>query len=151
MLPAPSRQRMPERNRGFDTPHAPRAQPPAPTASNATADTSHRRDPSTRPPRQPHPRVLPNRRLRSDTNNGALHGFRLIGATCPAGQRAVGGGGGWVTGSSADAVGFGVVSGSRPTPPTAGTDTENGWEVYGTDDAHPIDRRLMVIAICIAT
>jgi hypothetical protein len=78
-------------------------------------------------------------------------GFRLIGATCPPGQRVVGGGGGWVTGSSADAVGFGVVSGSRPTPPTVGTDSQNGWEVYGTDDAHPIDRRLMVIAICLAT
>ena len=29
----------------------------------ATADTSHRRHPSTRPPRRPHPRVLPRRRL----------------------------------------------------------------------------------------
>jgi hypothetical protein len=63
----------------------------------------------------------------------------------------VGGGGGWVTASSVDAVGFGVVAGSRPTPPTAGTDSQNGWEVYGTDAPHPIDRRLMVVAICIAT
>ena len=78
-------------------------------------------------------------------------GFRLIGATCPPGQRVVGGGGGWVSGSSVDAVGFGVVAGSRPTPPTAGTDSQNGWEVYGTDAPHPMDRRLMVTAICIAT
>jgi hypothetical protein len=78
-------------------------------------------------------------------------GFRLIGATCPPGQRVVGGGGGWVAGSSVDAVGFGVVAGSRPTPPTVGTDSHNGWEVYGTDAPHPIDRRLMVIATCIAT
>jgi hypothetical protein len=78
-------------------------------------------------------------------------GFRLIGATCPPGLRVVGGGGGWVTGSSVDAVGFGVVAGSRPAPPTVGTDSQNGWEVYGTDAPHPIDRRLMVIAICIAT
>jgi hypothetical protein len=78
-------------------------------------------------------------------------GFRLIGAACPPGQRVVGGGGGWVNGSSVDAVGFGVVAGSRPTPPTAGTDSQNGWEVYGTDAPHPMDRRLMVIAICIAT
>ena len=78
-------------------------------------------------------------------------GFRLIGAACPPGQRVVGGGGGWVSGGSVDAVGFGVVAGSRPTPPTAGTDSQNGWEVYGTDAPHPTDRRLMVIAICIAT
>jgi hypothetical protein len=78
-------------------------------------------------------------------------GFRLVGATCPAGQRVVGGGGGWVARSSVDAVGFGVVAGSRPTPPTAGTDSQNGWEVYGTDAPHPMDRRLMVTAICIAT
>jgi hypothetical protein len=78
-------------------------------------------------------------------------GFRLIGATCPPGQRVVGGGGGWVTASSVDAVGFGVVAGSRPTPPTAGTDSQNGWEVYGTDAPHPMDRRLMVVAICLAT
>jgi hypothetical protein len=78
-------------------------------------------------------------------------GFRLIGATCPTGQRVVGGGGGWVTGSSVDGVGFGVLAGSRPIPPTVGMDSHNGWEVYGTDAPHPIDRRLMVIAICIAT
>ena len=78
-------------------------------------------------------------------------GFRLIGAICQPGQRVVGGGGGWVTASSVDAVGFGAVAGSRPTPPTVGTDSQNGWEVYGTDAPHPIDRRLMVIAICIAT
>jgi hypothetical protein len=34
-------------------------------------------------------------------------GFRLIGATCPPGQRVVGGGGGWVSASSVDAVGHG--------------------------------------------
>lgn len=79
------------------------------------------------------------------------NGFRLVGATCPPGHRAVGGGGGWVTATSADAVGYGVVNGSRPTPPAVGTDSQNGWEVYGTDAPNPIDRRLMVIAICIAT
>ena len=78
-------------------------------------------------------------------------GFRLVGATCPPGQRVVGGGGGWVTANSVDAVGFGVVAGSRPTPPAAGTDTQNRWEVYGSDGPHPIDRRLMANAICIAT
>jgi hypothetical protein len=77
-------------------------------------------------------------------------GFRLVGVACPPGQRALGGGGGWVAGSSSDAVGYGVVAGSRPTPPAGGTDSANGWEVYGTDAANPIDRRLVVIAICIA-
>ena len=79
------------------------------------------------------------------------NGFRVVGATCPANHRAVGGGGGWVGAESTDAIGYGTVAGSRPTPPTAGTDAQNGWEVYGTDAANPIDRRLMAIAICIAT
>ncbi|HEX5923199.1 MAG TPA: hypothetical protein VFY45_05170 [Baekduia sp.] len=79
------------------------------------------------------------------------NGFRTVAVTCPAGHRVVGGGGGWVGGESTDAIGYGTVAGSRPTPPAAGTDTQNGWEVYGTDAANPIDRRLTVIAICIAT
>ena len=79
------------------------------------------------------------------------NGFRVVGATCPANHRAVGGGGGWVGAESTDAIGYGAPAGSRPTPPTAGTDAQNGWEVYGTDAANPIDRRLMAIAICIAT
>ena len=79
------------------------------------------------------------------------NGFRSVGATCPANHRVVGGGGGWVTAGSTDAIGYGSVAGSRPAPPTAGTDSQNAWEVYGTDGASPIDRRLMVIAICIAT
>jgi hypothetical protein len=79
------------------------------------------------------------------------NGFRTVGATCPANHRVVGGGGGWVGAESTDAIGYGAVAGSRPTPPAAGTDAQNGWEVYGTDAANPIDRRLMVIAICIAT
>jgi trimeric autotransporter adhesin len=79
------------------------------------------------------------------------NGFRTVGATCPANHRVVGGGGGWVGAESTDAIGYGAVAGSRPTPAGAGTDTQNGWEVYGTDAANPIDRRLMVIAICIET
>lgn len=79
------------------------------------------------------------------------NGFRTVAVTCPAGHRVVGGGGGWVGGESTDAIGYGTVAGSRPTPPAAGTDTQNGWEVYGTDAANPIDRRLTVTAICIAT
>jgi transposase InsO family protein len=43
------------------------------------ADTGHQRDPSTRPPRRPHPRVLPRRRLRCDTTIGALQADRLVG------------------------------------------------------------------------
>jgi hypothetical protein len=56
---------------------APRARPPATATSRAAADsdTDRRGGPSPRPPRRPHPRVLPNRRLRCDTTNGALHGM----------------------------------------------------------------------------
>jgi hypothetical protein len=79
------------------------------------------------------------------------NGFRTVAVTCPANHRVVGGGSGWVGGQSTDAIGYGAVAGSRPTPPAAGTDTQDGWEVYGTDAPNPIDRRLMVIAICIAT
>ena len=53
-------------------------QPPQPRG--ATADTNHRRDPSPRPPRRPHPRVLPSRRLRRDTTIGALQGVSRTGA-----------------------------------------------------------------------
>ena len=52
---------------------APRARPPATATCGATASSHHRRDPSPRPPRRPHPRVLPSRRLRGDTSIGALH------------------------------------------------------------------------------
>jgi hypothetical protein len=78
-------------------------------------------------------------------------GFRLVGVNCPAGQRVVGGGGGWVAADSSDAVGYGVVTGSRPTPPAPGTNGQNGWEVSGTDGPNPIERRLMVMALCVAT
>jgi hypothetical protein len=52
---------------------ASRAQAPATATAAATANTHDRRDPAPRPPRRPHPRVLPSRRVRSETNNGALH------------------------------------------------------------------------------
>src|SRR5512132_859896 len=42
---------------------APRAQAPATPTPRATADANHRRDRAPRPPRRPHPQVLPNRRL----------------------------------------------------------------------------------------
>jgi putative transposase len=53
---------------------APRTPAPTTTTCKAAADTSHRRDPATRPPRRTHPRVLPRRRLRCDTIYGALQG-----------------------------------------------------------------------------
>ena len=53
-------------------------QPPQPRG--ATADSHHRRDPAPRPPRRPHPRVLPSRRLTRDTTIGALQGVSRTGA-----------------------------------------------------------------------
>ena len=51
---------------------APRPQAPATPTSRATADANHRRDRAPGPPRRPHPRVPPNRRLKRDTTNGTL-------------------------------------------------------------------------------
>src|SRR5512133_2614463 len=53
---------------------APRARPPTTATSEATADTDRRGGPSPRPPRRPHPRVQPNRRLTRDTTIGTLQG-----------------------------------------------------------------------------
>jgi hypothetical protein len=55
---------------------ASRAQPPATATGAPTADTNRRRRPSPRPPRRPHPRVLPRRRLTRDTTIGALQAAR---------------------------------------------------------------------------
>ena len=43
-------------------------------------ETVRGRDPPSRPPRRPHPRVLPSRRMRRDTNNGALHAHSTVDA-----------------------------------------------------------------------
>ena len=64
-------------------------QPPQPPG--ATADSHHRRDPAPRPPRRPHPRVLPRRRVRCDTTIGALQavggGRGVGGSVVTGGQR----------------------------------------------------------------
>ena len=49
------------------------------------------------------------------------------------------------------AAGVDPVDGTERLFANAASHWWDGSEVYGTDDAHPIDRRLMVIAICIAT
>ena len=52
----------------------PIARTPATPARRATANRAAARDPAPRPTRRPHPRVPPNRRLRSDTRNGTPQG-----------------------------------------------------------------------------
>ena len=42
------------------------------------------------------------------------------------------------------------ITGSRPYPPSATGDTQNAWEIYGNDNS-PGARRLMAIAVCVAT
>ena len=54
----------------------------SPQRAGAAADADRRRDPSIRPPRRPHPRVLPRRRLRCDTITGAPQGSSADSA-CP--------------------------------------------------------------------
>jgi Reverse transcriptase (RNA-dependent DNA polymerase) len=72
--PPPPRARPARLRRALQQPQAaPRTPAPTTTTCKAAADTSHRRGPATRPPRRRHPRVLPRRRLRCDTINGALH------------------------------------------------------------------------------
>jgi len=46
---------------------------PAARPQRATKKSADGRDPPPRPARRPHPRALPSRCLRRDTNNGALH------------------------------------------------------------------------------
>ena len=54
-------------------PHASSARTPSAPAARTTSRTIRRRHPPPRPTRGPYPRVLPSRRLKRDTNNGALH------------------------------------------------------------------------------
>ena len=48
------------------------ASPREPSLCTPQGESVRRRDPPPRPPRRPHPRVLPSRRMSRDTNNGAL-------------------------------------------------------------------------------
>jgi hypothetical protein len=72
--PASTRTRPARLRRPFqpaETASCPRA--PGARAGRAATPITHRRDPPPRSTRRAHPRVLPSRRMRGDTNNGALH------------------------------------------------------------------------------
>jgi hypothetical protein len=72
---------------------------------------------------------------------------RDVTASCPAGEKAIAGGGMW-TGLDGTPTGFNILQGSRPVPSTAGTGPTTGWQATGKTD-EPDVRQLRVYAICV--
>lgn len=73
--------------------------------------------------------------------------FRFVTASCPTGERAIGGGGSWTQLNGAT-TGFNVLIGTRPVPAGSGTDTITGWQAYGITD-HAVARVLRAYAVCV--
>lgn len=73
--------------------------------------------------------------------------FRNVTASCPEGERAIGGGAMWtqLTGSP---TGFNIIQGSRPVPFGEGTDTTTGWQATGISD-NAAERQLRAYVLCI--
>lgn len=73
--------------------------------------------------------------------------FRTVTASCPAGERAIAGGGIW-TFPNGNNTGFNKMNGTKPVPTGPGTDTITGWQANGTSDsASP--RVLRAYAVCV--
>jgi hypothetical protein len=76
-----------------------------------------------------------------------------ISVTCPAGERAIGGGGAWLIptlngGNDPTALDRAFLSASMPTPAQPGTDAATGWQVAGRN-VTGTNRILRVYAICV--
>jgi hypothetical protein len=76
-----------------------------------------------------------------------------ISAACPAGERAIGGGGAWLIptlngGNDPTALDRAFLSASMPTPAQPGTAAATGWEVAGRN-VTGTNRILRVYAICV--
>ena len=80
-------------------------------------------------------------------NTSALAQSRDITASCPAGEKAIAGGGMW-TGLDGTPTGFNILQGSRPVPSTAGTGPTTGWQATGITDNAAV-RQLRAYAICV--
>lgn len=72
---------------------------------------------------------------------------RDVTASCPAGEKAIAGGGMW-TGLDGVPTGFNILQGSRPVPSTAGTGPTTGWQATGKTDSADV-RQLRAYAICV--
>ena len=79
---------------------------------------------------------------------GDAGGYRKVRANCPKNYRVLSGGAGWVGPTTTDNRKSGLISGSRPYPPSAQGIDQTGWEVYGTDTTTGA-RRLMAIVECL--
>lgn len=90
----------------------------------------------------------PIRRVEAiSANTSAAGQFRNVTASCPAGERAIAGGGMW-TQTTGSPTGFNVLQGTRPVPSTSGTGVTTGWQATGiSDNATP--RQLRAYVICI--
>lgn len=90
----------------------------------------------------------PIRRVEAiSANTNGSGQFRNVTASCPAGERAIAGGGMW-TQLTGNPTGFNVLQGSRPVPSTNGTGVTTGWQATGITD-NAAERQLRAYVLCI--
>lgn len=90
----------------------------------------------------------PIRRVEAISANTTASGqFRSATANCPAGERAIAGGGMW-TQLNGSPTGFNVLQGTRPVPSTNGTGITTGWQATGISD-NAAERQVRAYVLCI--
>ena len=83
-------------------------------------------------------------------NTTAINQSRDATANCDNDEKAIAGGAAWVNANNTGVIHRNIISTSRPTPPTAGTNNATGWTGAGrlNQPAATPSRRLMVTAMC---
>lgn len=98
------------------------------------------------------PSVGPVRTVRAFSSNAfTTADKRSVTASCPTGQKAIGGGAGWVLPNSTGvSLVDAEISSSRPQPANSGSDNVRGWTGAGELDQNVAQpRTLMAVALCI--